>query len=140
MRRLWPLRISSPHVPLGIPVRDGLEILDSTGGVAFEELDETQKTHRVDLKRVSLAIYDTDGIVSSVWYNDPAGRLTSLGRARKIQLYMARYTRDGEWELRIQNGWMNHWFNDSDRVHLVYGLHKDVIRVNAIPTAEETAA
>lgn len=130
MSGIWPRRIVTPHVDLGMRIEDGLKILESTGGSVFEEADGEEKTYRVNLPKYEMAIYDTDGIVTAVWYNDPEGRLTRFGKERKIRLYMARYTKRGQWELRIQNGWMNFYFNDADEVGLVYGIDMDVIRIN----------
>lgn len=132
MHCLWPRKISTPHVKLAIPVSDGLRVLEATGGSVIEEYDRNEKTYRVNLQNFEMAIYETNGIVSSVWYNDPAGRLTKLGRKRKIRLYMDRYTESGAWEKRLNNGWMSFYFNDTDAVSLVHGLHKDVIRINML--------
>jgi hypothetical protein len=79
-----------------------------------------------------IAIYDALGVVSSVWYNDPAGRVTSFGKRRKVRLYMQRFTKAGSWQLRMDNGWMKYYFNDVDRLQLVYGAHMDVIRINSL--------
>ena len=114
----------------------GIAVLEATGGKVFEEMDGEARTLRVNLPQYEMAIYDTDGVVSSVWYNDPAGRLTSFGKQRKIRLYRERFTSKGSWELRISNGWMLHLFNDIDRLHLVYGIHMDVIRINSMAKAD----
>ena len=132
MNRIWPMKIKTPHIELGVPTSTGVAALESTGGKVFEEMDGEERTLRIILPEYEMAIYDTDGVVSSIWYNDPAGRLTALGKRRKIKLYAERFTNKGDWELRISNGWMLHLFNDLDRVHLVYGIHMDVIRINAV--------
>jgi hypothetical protein len=44
---------------------------------------------------------------------------------------MDRFTKNGSWQLRINNGWMKFYFNDVDHMQLVYGLHMDVIRINS---------
>ncbi len=54
-----------------------------------------------------------------------------FGRRRKLSLYMRRFTQHGKWELRIDNGWMRFFFNDADGACVVYGIHKDVVRINA---------
>jgi hypothetical protein len=137
---VWPSKISTPHVDLGVSISAGLKILESTGGSVFEEADGRERTYRVNLPNYEMAVYDTDGIVSSVWYNDPAGRLTPFGRERKIKLYMARYTRRGQWDLRMENGWMKYYFNDTDAVQIVYGIHMDVIRINGARNDDTPAA
>lgn len=111
-------------------------MLESIGGKPFEEMDGETRSFRVNLPDFEMAVYETDGVVSSVWYNDPVGRLTWLGKRRKIQLYQQRFLANGEWELRISNGWMRHHFNDIDRLHMVYGIHMDVIRINDMGPAD----
>jgi hypothetical protein len=32
----------------------------------------------------------------------------------------------------MDNGWMRYYFNDVDRLQLVYGMDMDVIRVNSL--------
>jgi hypothetical protein len=39
---------------------------------------------------------------------------------------------EGSWQLRMDNGWMRYYFNDVDRLQLVYGIHMDVIRINSL--------
>jgi hypothetical protein len=94
-------------------------------------MDREEQTYRVSLPGYQMAIYEQGGVVSSVWYDDPAGRLTPFGKRRKIKLYMDRFTKNGSWQLRINNGWMKFYFNNVDRMQLVYGLHMDVIRFNS---------
>ena len=135
MNRIWPMKITTPHIELGMSTSRGIAVLEATGGKVFEEMDGMDRTLRVNLPEYEMAIYDTGGAVSSVWYNDPAGRLTSFGKQRKIRLYTKRFTSKGSWELRISNGWMLHLFNDADRLQLVYGIHMDVIRINSLENA-----
>ncbi len=130
MHRLWPRKIITPHVQLAIPLSEGLKILNATGGSLVEGFEHDGKMHRVNLPNFEMAVYETNGKVSSVWYNDPAGRWTGLGRNRKLRLYMDRYTESGAWEKRLNNGWMTFYFNDTDGVSLVHGTHMDVIRIN----------
>jgi len=138
MSRIWPRKIRTPHVDLGVSLPVGVAVLRSTGAVISEELDREQRTYRVSLPGYQMAIYDGGGFVSSVWYDDPAGRLTPFGKRQKIKLYMERFTKNGSWQLRLNNGWMKFYFNDVDHVQLVYGLHMDVIRINSL--ARENAA
>jgi len=131
MNRIWPRKIITPHVDLGVSLHVGVAVLRSTGAVVSEEVDGEERTYRVSLPGYQMAIYERGGFVSSVWYDDPAGRLTPFGKRRKIKLYMDRFTKNGSWQLRINNGWMKFYFNNVDRMQLVYGLHMDVIRINS---------
>ena len=134
MNRIWPTKIITPHVDLGVSLHVGVAVLRSTGALVYGE----KRTYRVSLPGYQMAIYERGGFVSSVWYDDPAGRLTPFGKRRKIKLYMDRFTKNGSWQLRINNGWMKFYFNDVDHIQLVYGLHMDVIRINS--SAGENAA
>jgi len=132
MNRIWPRKLATPHVDVRIPLDAGLAVLRSTEALVSRELDGKEQTYRVSLPGYEMAIYESGGVVSSVWYNDPAGRLTAFGKHRKIKLYMERFTRTGSWQLRMDNGWMRYYFNDVDRLQLVYGVDMDVIRINSL--------
>jgi len=132
MRRIWPSQLQTPHVDLAIPVADAVAVLEATGATVDEEYDGDERAFRVSLPGFEMAIYDVNGKVSVVWYNDPAGRLTAFGRRRKVRLYMDRYTESGDWERRLGNAWMDYFWNDEDSVQLVYGIDKDVIRINSL--------
>jgi hypothetical protein len=138
MSRIWPRRLITPHVDVGIPLDAGIAALRSTGAVVSEEMDRDERTYRISVRGYEMAIYDGHGVVSSVWYNDPAGRLTPFGKRRKIRLYMERFTKNGSWQFRMDNGWMKYYFNDADQLQLVYGVHMDVIRINSL--VDENAA
>ncbi|MFH1814228.1 MAG: hypothetical protein ABIF28_08685 [Pseudomonadota bacterium] len=124
-----PNELQTPHVPLRISLPEGIEILRSTGYTATEE---TGAEHRfkVETPRFAVAIYAKDNEVGSVWYDDPTGRKTAPEKERKVELYLMRYGSLSNWELRMDNGWMHYWFNPIEKVAMVYGLHKDVIRFN----------
>src|SRR5262249_6489156 len=122
----------TPHVELGVPLDAGLAVLRSTGAAVREEMDRDECSYRIDQPKYAMAIYDRAGGVSAGWYKDTAGRLTPLGKQRKIKLYMERFTKNGSWQLRMDNGWMKYYFNDADRLQLVYGTHMDVIRINSL--------
>jgi hypothetical protein len=77
-----------------------------------------------------VGIYPRGNRVGAVWYDDPLDRESALGRNEKVQRYLERYGALGNWELRLDNGWNRHWFNAHDQVGLVYGIHKDVVRIN----------
>ncbi len=124
-----PNELQTPHVPLRIGLPEGIEILQSTG---YAVTEETGADHlfKVEASRFAVAIYAKDTEVGSVWYDDPTGRETALGKEKKIELYLIRYGSLSNWELRMDNGWMHYWFNPIEKVAMVYGLHKDVIRFN----------
>lgn len=115
---------------------EALAVLEATGGKPFEEMEGETRSFRVSLPDFEMAVHETDGVVSAVWYNDPAGRLTGWGKRKKIRLYQQRFAVNGRWELRIANGWMRHYLNDIDRLHMVYGIHMDVIRINDMGPAD----
>lgn len=128
LNKLFPNRLYTPHIELGISKDDGMKILNSIGEVACDD----DGSFRVDTHGYGIAIYVTDDVVTSVWFNDPIGRLFPLGKARKIKLYLKRYGQLQHWEMRMDNGWMRYWFNESNKVQMVYGIHKDVIRFNQL--------
>ncbi len=86
--------------------------------------------YKAKCHQYELGVYEQDGIVNSVWYNDSCGRLTTLGKQRKIDLYLCRYAPLKNWERRMSNDWITHYYNDCDGLHMAYGKHKDVIRIN----------
>lgn len=124
-----PTILSSPHIPLRISLHEGREILQSTGFNVVEET-EPEQLFRATTPSFGMAIYAKNDNVSSVWYDDPLGRATSIGKEKKIELYLMRYGSLSNWELRMENGWMRYWFNPYDKASMVYGTHRDVIRFN----------
>jgi hypothetical protein len=139
MNRIWPTKIITPHVDLGVSLHVGVAVLKSTGAVVSEEVDGEKRTYRVSLPGYQMAIYDGGGFVSSVWYDDPAGRLTPFGKRRKIKLYMDRFTKNGSWQLRINNGWMKF----SRRASMsagTNGLQRHAGRIISFPACYAAAA
>ena len=126
---IWPRKLHSPKIDLGISISKGLEILKELGD-PIEERDDTEHSFRVDGPEYDTAIYVNDGIVISVWFNDTLGRIWNKGKKLKVNLYLARYGALEDWELRLDNGWMHYHFNDKAGVNMVYGIHNDVIRFN----------
>ncbi|MBL4783464.1 MAG: hypothetical protein JKX92_14605 [Porticoccaceae bacterium] len=102
-------------------------------GDLVEERDDKERSYRVDTQEYDVAIYDKDGIVTSVWFNDPLGRIWSKENVMEVKLYLARSGKPEDWELRLNNGWMYYHFNDQAGVNMVYGAHSDVIRFNLQP-------
>ena len=115
----------SPHVPLRIPAAEARTLLR---GAKLRTRDDGSIVF--SLRGVKLALYETDDLISSVWYDDPAGRESTTGREAKVAAYLSRYGDMASWERRMDNGWMHYWFNVPARAAMVYGLHKDVIRFN----------
>ena len=124
-----PNELQTPHVPLRIGLAEGIEILQSAGYTVTEEI-AAEHLFKVETPRFSVAIYAKDNEVGSVWYDDLTGRETAPGKERKIELYLMRYGSLSNWEFRMDNGWMHYWFNPIEKIAMVYGLHKDVIRFN----------
>jgi len=125
---LFPKKLSTPHIQLGISVDEGLKVLREFGEVKEEQGKE--RSYTVDTPEFSFAIYEENGLVKSVWYNDPLGRFWNIGKRRKVKLYLERYGSLEDWEERMDNGWMKYFFNPRSNSAMVYGLHMDVIRFN----------
>lgn len=129
MKKIWPTKLNSPHIELGIPIDIGLQIIHSCGEPVISE-DNDSKIYTVSTKQFSVAIHEKNGVVSSSWYDDTSGRIWSGGRARKIDLYLARLDNLKNWELRLNDGYIQFYFNDVMGLTMAYGIHKDVIRFN----------
>jgi hypothetical protein len=97
----------------------------------IRESKEDEHHFRVDGRGYSVAIYPVDGLVRSAWYDDPTGRESARLIKAKVDLYLSRYGILSNWRKGMTNGWMDYWYNEHDRVGMVYGLHMDVIRFNA---------
>lgn len=106
IRRIWPLKLATPHIELETPVQDALALLTAVGGDVRAGSDGSEELLRASCQTFELAFYHKDDRVTAVWHNDPVGRATWFGRRRKLHLYMRRFTKHGKWELRIDNGWM----------------------------------
>lgn len=123
--------LGTPHIPLGLAIEEAVIILQRFG-IPVQEESEAERSYRVQTPLFGVAVYPNGGKVGSVWYDDPTGRDSELGRARKVEAYLARYGPLKNWERRLDNGWMHYWFNPSDRAQMAYGIHKDVIRFNIL--------
>lgn len=130
LNKILPKKLITPHVELLIPIKDGVRILERVGNEIVEE-KEGEHAFFVSSDKFEMRIYEKNGLVESVWYDDPMGRIWPGGKTRKINLYLERYGSLSNWELRMNNGWMKYYFNDVDEVGVVYGIHNDVIRVNS---------
>jgi hypothetical protein len=129
IRSLSNVSLRTPHVPLGIDLREGLRLLQGLQ-VAVVEKVEPERCFRADAPSFSVAIYPEADRVRSVWYDDHAGRETDAANYKKILAYLARYGAIENWEMRKGNGWMRYWLNPLDQVAMVYGVHRDVMRFN----------
>lgn len=129
MNKIWPNKLISPHIELGSSIERGIEVLKEYGVPTYSK-NEDEIVHRISAIGFDMAIYEHKGIVSSVWYNDSVGRLWSIGKKRKIKLYLARCDTLKNWEARLNNGWIQFYFNDAKSLSMAYGIHKDVIRFN----------
>lgn len=136
------MKLITPFIPLGIKLEEGLEIIKPLG----EIIETNENVHsfnehsfRVNTEYFEIAIYEKDGLINSVWYNDPLGREKGepADLMAKIELYLKRYGDYKNWEFRNDNGYMLFWFNDVDRLAMLYGLHADVIRFHKRPPIEE---
>ena len=132
---LFPRKLVTPHIPLGMDIAQALSILRALGEVTEE--NDKERSFRVTTPDFSCAVYEADGRVKAVWFNDPVGRIWKIGKQRKIRLYLARYGRLEDWEERMDNGWMKYFFNENAQVAMVYGLHMDVIRFNEWKTEQQ---
>jgi hypothetical protein len=128
-RALQATGLRTPHIPVRLPLPEGLAILQSLGS-PVDGSDGSERWIKVDTPLFSVAIYPSGERVRSVWYDDPTGRESARGKEAKVRRYLERYGPLSNWELRLDNGWMNYWFNPTDKAAMVYGIHKDVIRFN----------
>ena len=123
------ITLSTPHVPLGLALSDALLILQRSGTPTQED-SNGERCYRIETSLFAMAVYPKDEIVGAIWYDDPSGRESDATRVEKIEAYLTRYGHPTNWELRLDNGWMHYWFNPTDGVQMIYGVHKDVIRFN----------
>lgn len=130
MQSFWPMRLHTPHFELGSSFAVGLARLHEMGEVNEETTAQDGHMARVDTAEYSVALYEKQGRIGAVWYDDPGGRTFAIGKRRKILLYLRRFTKLGTWRQTLDNGYMLWWYNEVDDRILVYGLHADVIRVN----------
>jgi hypothetical protein len=123
------LQIHTPHVPLGETSEFSVSLLQSMGCELVGE-DGRARCFQPRDDDFSITVHAADDMVTSVVYDDPAGRYSKDGRAEKIRLYLARYGAYSNWEMRMRNDWMHYWFNPADKVAMVYGINMDVLRFN----------
>ncbi|WP_421910613.1 hypothetical protein [Marinobacter sp.] len=124
------MELKTPHIPLGISLDEGIEILGSFSSEIEEFEEENEVFYKISCRDWECGFYCKDNIVQSTWFNDPFGREDEMGINRKVTLYLTRYGRIEDWEDRMNNGWIQFFFNEESGVNLAYGLHKDVLRFN----------
>ncbi|MCJ8273605.1 MAG: hypothetical protein MJK04_29920 [Psychrosphaera sp.] len=126
------MKLESPHIPLGISLDEGIEILKSVTPAIEKHKDEEDDFYKIINDNWECGFYEKGGLITSTWYNDPAGRDTDDGVNLKVTQYLSRYGELDDWEDGINNGWIQFFLNTNSGVNMAYGLHKDVIRFNSI--------
>lgn len=124
-----PTELSVPFVPLGIDFKTGISLL-SEMGIELNETREKEHSIKAKVGSSSIAIYSDGDVLGALWYDDPAGRWSAQGKARKIELHLARYGSLAGWSVWNENSWMRYWKHETEPVRMVYGIHMDVIRFN----------
>ena len=135
MKSFYLKEITTPHIPLNISSDDALRILKSVSLDIEIEREDEATVYRTTGNGFQFGFYEKNGIVSSTWYNDPSGRRTKFGKRKKVGLYLERYGDKEKWEKGINNGWIQFFFNESEKVGMAYGIHMDVIRFNSFSDA-----
>lgn len=133
-----PTALSIPFVPLGIELDAGIALLSKIGR-NLRETNEKEHSFQVNVGEASVAIYTHGTLVDAVWYDDPLGRWSARGKAKKIMLHLTRYGSFRGWSIWKENGWMKYWKHELAPVRMVYGIHMDVIRFNLISDAQQVA-
>lgn len=126
------MELRTPHIPLGIPLEAGIEILRAISSEIEKHSDEKEDFYKVCASDWECGFYAKDGVVHSSWYNDPSGRETKDGINLKVTLYLARYGNIDGWIDGINNVWIQFFTNEKVGVGMAYGLHNDVLRFNRI--------
>ena len=72
--QVWPTRLRTPHVPLGVSIDEGFEEFKKFGVITRTEDEGDDKVYRISTDSYDAALYERDGIVRSIWYDDPSGR------------------------------------------------------------------
>lgn len=126
------MKLSTPHIPLGISLEEGVEILRSISNEIERTEDEKEDFYKISHEGWQCGFYSKDGIVHSSWYNDPNGRESEEGINNKVTLYLARYGDIEGWKDDLNNGWIQFLTNEQTGTGMAYGLHKDVLRFNQI--------
>jgi hypothetical protein len=124
------MQLITPHIPLGISLSEGLEILSSVSSDIEKHVEEKEIFYRIGSENWACGFYEKGGIIHSSWYDDTSGRDSQEGINEKVSLYLARYGNINEWESGLNNSWIQFFTNKKSGVGMAYGLHKDVLRFN----------
>lgn len=124
-----PDELSTPYVPLGIHLVDGIKLLQVYDPNIVEEIGG-EHCFKIDTPIYCITLCVENDQIISVLYDDQCGRNSSVGRERKIQLYLQRYGSPSNWELQLINESIRYWVNLSDKVAMVYNQQTDIIRIN----------
>ena len=124
------MNLSTPHIPLGISLDDGLNILREVSLEIEKTEKNTETFYKVIGDSFECGFYEKDNTVIASWYNDPIGRDNEDKLNLKVSLYLARYGDINDWESTLNNGYIQLFNNEKSGHSMAYGLHMDVIRIN----------
>ena len=124
-----PEELSTPHVPLGIHLVDGIKLLQVDDANVEEEIG-AEHCFKIGTSIYCISLCVESDYIVSVLYDDQIGRNSAVGRERKIQLYLQRYGSLSNWELQLINESIRYWVNPSGQIAMVYSQQTDVIRFN----------
>jgi len=126
------MELTTPHIPLGISLQEGIEILKGVSSGIQKLVVEREDFYVVSSGDWECGFYARDGIVHSSWYNDSLGRESEEGISTRLALYLARYGNIDDWKDGRNNGGIQFFVNEKSGVGMAYGLHKDVLRFNQL--------
>lgn len=126
--------IKAPHIPLGVSFTEFCKSKEYLKfPMTFKERDDDKvEFYSTDNDGWNWGVFIKRDIIISSWYDDPFGRQSDEGIEKKINQYLSRYGSLDEWEARLNNGWIQFYFNDNAGINMAYGIHQDVIRFNQI--------
>ena len=124
------MKIETPFIPLPVELDQAVEILRSVSSEIVVRDGGHERLHKVTCRQFACGFYERSGVVVAAWYDDPMGREDELAIQEKISAYLARYGDLRDWEVGLNNGWVQFITNAKAGVGLAYGLDKDVFRFN----------
>ncbi|MEM1096111.1 MAG: hypothetical protein AAGJ10_16045 [Bacteroidota bacterium] len=124
------MEVSTPHIPLGISLGDGLKILTSVSPNVEKLEGANEDFYKVASDEWECGIYTNGQTVHSTWYNDALGRESEAGINQKVELYLTRYGAIEGWQEGLNNGWIQFFSNRKAGIGMAYGIQNDVIRFN----------
>lgn len=120
----------TPFFDLGMPFTEAEKIIRNVEGTIEVTTEDGRICIRNTTPNFACSIKEENGRLRTVWYDDPLGRDSEDGKARKMGLYMERQKKIGTWVNTIEDGYNLWWHNQIDDLMLVYGLHGDVILIH----------